>query len=153
MAFADDLENEADNIIAATKEIVKRSAISVFNDVVTTSPVGNKSLWENPNSAPEGYSGGRFRSNWFLTNVTPSTKKDESIVSEGAKTSSIQDEIATNDKSSTFILTNNMDYSEAIEAGHSTQAKQGVVSPAVARGNADFSRIRDEVYRNRGIKK
>ena len=153
MSFSDDLNKEIDNIRESMREITKATAVAYFDDVVRTSPVGNQDLWKNPKSAPEGYSGGRFRSNWFLTNVNPSQRKDEDITSEESKVNEITKGILADERFFSYILTNNLDYSEAIEAGHSTQAPNGVVGPATKEAERYFREAEKTVNRKRGIKR
>ena len=153
MGFSDDLREESNNIIESTKEITKATAIAYFDDIVRSSPVGNQELWKNPNSAPPSYTGGRFRSNFFLTNVNPSQRKDEGITSEQSKVNQITKGILADERFFSYILTNNLDYSEAIEAGHSTQAPNGVVGPATKEAERYFREAEKTVNRKRGIKR
>ena len=153
MSFSEDLNKEIDNISDSMRDITKATAIAYFDDVVLTSPVGNQDLWQNPSSAPPSYSGGRFRSNWFLTNLSPSPRKDEDITSEESKANEITKGILADNSYFSYILTNNLDYSEAIEAGHSSQRPNGVVGPATKEAERYFREAEKTVNRKRGIKR
>ena len=132
MSFEDDWKKESEAVIKATQETVKVTAISLFNGVILSSPVGNADLWENPNSAPPGYVGGRFRSNWFLSFDSPSTETTESRRGRAASLRKVAG-IASLQYSDTYILTNNLPYAQRIENGWSSQSPQGVVAPNESR--------------------
>ena len=132
MSFEDDWKKESEAVIKATQETVKVTAISLFNGIILSSPVGNKSLWENPNSAPPGYVGGRFRSNWFLSFGAPSSKTTDSTSEQSNRLNEVG-EISKVKYSNTYTLANNLPYAERIENGWSTQAPAGVVAPNASR--------------------
>jgi hypothetical protein len=148
--FDEQLKKEVDNIIEAQKEITKRVAISAFGDAIRRSPVGNVSLWKS-GYKPVGYVGGRFRSNWFLGVGTPSRNNTDSIVSQEQKTKVITDGIIRDKVEFDYILSNNLPYAERLEAGHSTQAPNGVVAPTIIRAQKNFTKITKLVYKRRGI--
>ena len=149
MSFSDDLKKEAGNVTKAIEETVKVTAISLFSGVITRSPVGNTSLWKTK-YPPANYVGGQFRSNWFLSFDTPSNKTT-SNTNEGNQRASEVSGIAQRDYSDTYILTNNLPYSEAIESGHSTQAPAGVVAPEVSRINQQIPRIEAAANKKFGV--
>lgn len=103
----------------------KRITLELFRRLVLKSPVGNPSLWANPNLAPPGYVGGRFRANWQVTVNLPA--KDEinstSIPSFG---------LPQIPAFAVVYLTNNVPYAERLEMGWSSQAPAGVVSVSIA---------------------
>lgn len=151
MSFKSIFDKESQAAIDACKEVVSVTAISLFSGVIGSSPVGNADLWQDPRSAPEGYTGGSFRSNWFLTRKASSVKYYEDIiVSESAKVGEISTNILSK-YSSTFILTNNAPYSEAIEGGHSTQAPVGVISPNQSRVESEIPSIIRVAERKYGV--
>ncbi|AZU97863.1 neck protein [Vibrio phage LP.2] len=141
MSFGDEWDRESANAIAAQKEIVKVVSIGLFSGTITSSPVGNPRLWKNPNSAPDGYTGGSFRANWYLTQTVGSVKYNESKkTSESEMISGITATIEKVD-SSQWILTNNAPYGPRIEAGWSTQAPNGVIAPNVLRVESQIPKI------------
>lgn len=55
------------NAIKKKKDrIITKSATNLFTKLVKITPVGNPSLWENPNSAPKGYAGGNLKASWTI---------------------------------------------------------------------------------------
>lgn len=151
MSFADDWAKESENAIKAQREIVKVISIELFSGVITSSPVGNPALWKNPQSAPEGYTGGSFRSNWFLSRTSESTKYDpDRNVSESEVLSGITRTIDSINSDS-WILSNNAPYAQRIENGWSTQAPVGVVAPNVKRVESQIPRIAAIVNKKYGV--
>lgn len=140
MSFEDEWKEESEAAIKATQETVKVTAISLFNGVILSSPVGNPDLWENPNSAPEGYTGGRFRSNWFLSFDSPSTETTENRRGRAASLRKVA-EIVSLKYSDNYILTNNLPYAERLENGWSTQSPAGIVAPNQARINRQIPKF------------
>ncbi|AUR90537.1 neck protein [Vibrio phage 1.162.O._10N.261.48.E3] len=149
MSFGDDLKKESANVTKAIEDTIRIAAISFFSGVITRSPVGNVSLWKT-DYPPKSYVGGRMRSNWFLTFDTPSTKVTSNT---GEYTQRMQDVagISDRDYSDTYILTNNLDYSEAIESGHSTQAPAGVVAPEYSKIQQQLPKIEATVNKRYGV--
>ena len=115
---------------------VRIAAIKTFTKIIKMTPVGNPDLWvyNHPQRGyidyvgylgkPEGYVGGRARSNWFLgsslsNRVTDSTQGKEA----GYVTSAMPDKLIGN---KTYFY-NNLPYIESLEYGHSTQAPKGMV--------------------------
>lgn len=112
----------------------KRVALEVFRRVILKSPVGNPSLWANPNSAPPGYVGGRFRANWQINTILSSSEID-SVDPSGSGTiakgiSNIQSRKIQ--PFGTIWVFNNVPYAERIEFGWSGQAPGGVVGVTIA---------------------
>ncbi|AUR99403.1 neck protein [Vibrio phage 1.265.O._10N.286.52.F6] len=140
MSFEDEWKEESEAAIKATQETVKVTAISLFNGVILSSPVGNADLWESPNSAPEGYTGGRFRSNWFLSFDSPSSQITDSTSDQQKRLSEIAS-ISKLKYPDSYVLTNNLPYAERLENGWSTQAPAGVLSPNVSRVNRQISKF------------
>lgn len=141
MSFADDWAKESKNAIKAQREIVKVISIELFSGVITSSPVGNPALWKNPQAAGDGYTGGSFRSNWYLTKTVESVKYDvDRNISEGEAVSDIAKRIQGSESDS-WILSNNAPYAQRIENGWSTQAPVGVVAPNVKRVESQIPRI------------
>ena len=132
MSFEDEWRKESEAVINALQETVKVTAISLFNGVILSSPVGNTDLWENPSSAPQGYVGGRFRSNWFLSFGAPSSKTTDSTSEQLNRLKEVS-EISKVKYSDAYTLANNLPYAERIENGWSTQAPTGVVAPNESR--------------------
>ena len=141
------LASELKKALIAEKEFIKENgetavrmaAIKTFAKIIKMTPVGNADLWvyNHPTRGyidyvgylgkPEGYVGGRARSNWMLgatlgSEVTDSTDGKnngvEYIKKELPKTPLIGNK--------TYFY-NNLPYIEALEYGHSTQTPNGMV--------------------------
>ncbi|QLL16529.1 hypothetical protein [Pseudomonas chlororaphis] len=98
--------------------------------------------------APEGYVGGRFRSNWHLSidvveNVTFDEVDPDGQETIAALVSAVSDFTA----GQVAYLINNLPYAIPLEFGHSTQAPSGMVRVTVAR----FQQIVQEAIRNNQV--
>ena len=83
---------------------IRDVAFTAFTLLQQASPVGNPSLWRNPNSAPDGYVGGTFRRSW-------------EIAQEGDE----------------WVVFNNQPYAQRLEEGHSQrQAPNGFLDQTIA---------------------
>mgnify|MGYP007116954551 CR=1 FL=1 len=107
-------------------EVVTDVAVSLSEKIIDRTPVGKPSEWQNPNSAPPGYVGGRARANWFPTigqpsdDTTESTNQNESA----SRITGIKEQIAGN----VYYLTNNLPYIRRLEYDNwSKQAPRGMV--------------------------
>lgn len=130
MSIYDDLKKIAEKNNQHMKTLVKASVISVGNDCIVRSPVGNPDLWQWP-FVPDGYVGGSFRANWMFGNgaidysTIDSTNSSDSIqaLNSGMLNFHLGD---------TVYFTNSQPYAQRLEYdGHSTQAPKGIVRPAV----------------------
>ena len=85
---------------------IRKIAIDLDSHIVKRTPVGNPSLWKNQKSAASavanGYVGGTARGRWSFA-----LNKSNGMYSA--------------------IISNNLDYIERLEDGHSTQAPTGMV--------------------------
>ena len=137
MSFTLDLKRFQGKVERKLDAIVREIVVSVDRSLVEKSPVGNPELWANPNNAPPGYVGGRFRANWqygeneapegelYEPNAGPYPGADETVDRETAK---IQPDAA----GKIHYLTNNLPYAKALEDGHSAkQAPGGMVALTV----------------------
>lgn len=150
MRFTDDWKKESEAVIKATQETVKVAAIELFSGVITSSPVGNPTLWKNPSSAAPGYNGGQFRSNHFLSFNQPSRKVTDATNEESARLGEIN-AIAGMRYSQTYFLTNNLPYAERLDQGYSTQAPLGVTQPNLSRVRAMIPRIAAVANKKYGV--
>ncbi|AUR92869.1 neck protein [Vibrio phage 1.178.O._10N.286.45.E12] len=139
MSFEDEWKEESEAAIKATQETVKVTAISLFNGVILSSPVGNQDLWSSKYKR-EYYVGGRFRSNWFLSFGAPSSKTTDSTSEQPNRLNEVG-EISKVKYSDSYVLTNNLPYAERLENGWSTQAPAGVLSPNISRVNRQISKF------------
>lgn len=106
---------------------VQKVAHDALRSIVFYSPVGNPSLWANPDSAPPGYVGGHFRNNWFVQVsksgvISPSIRN--AVDSSGAGSLSEESKLSVI-KEDPFVVIrihNSLPYAVRLEEGHSTQA-------------------------------
>lgn len=62
------------NAIMKKQEIVTATiAVDLMGELTNASPVGNPSLWEDPDSAPDGYTGGQLRRSWTIAKTNKYT--------------------------------------------------------------------------------
>lgn len=149
MSFEDDWKKESEAVIKATQETVKVTAISLFNGVVLSTPVANRTLWKNPNANPE-HVGGAARSNWFLSlngnyrGTTDDVNGEKDRLKEIAAIQKIP-------YSSEYTLTNGLPYIYRLENGWSTQAPAGVVAPNVSRVERQVPKFYKAALKRQGI--
>jgi hypothetical protein len=109
--------------------LVRHGAMLSLKKIIDKSPVGDPSMWADPDSAPKGYSGGRMKANWNtsignvnFSNTAPPDKTGAGALAKGAEV------IATFKMGDIIYLTNSMPYAKRIEYdAWSNQAKAGVV--------------------------
>ncbi len=124
------------NIIIDNKELTEKQLraglFDAANTVILGSPVGNKSLWKNPNSGPNPYVGGSYRTAHRIS-INKINRDDKGIDSQGSIMMRLQGDIAQFKIGETLFMTNPLPYAVPIEFGHSSQAPDGVYRPAVKR--------------------
>lgn len=107
----------------------------LLSTLVFATPVGNPTLWQNPNSAPPGYVGGHARRNWQvgLNNATPrgerpgEDKSGQPTIAEGrAKMKGFK-------LGGSIVIANNAPYMGRLNDGYSTQAPRLFVERAISR--------------------
>ena len=142
MSFDKEWGRESSNAMKAVREAYDVISIELFSGVITSSAVGNPSLWKYPNSAPKGYTGGTFRGSWILSFDSPSNEMFSSRISPEAKISIMSSQIKSDKSSRARYLTNNLPYSEKLEyEAWSSQSPLGVIQPNLSRVNAMIPRI------------
>jgi hypothetical protein len=114
---------------AKAEMVVRMGAMEILKRVIEKSPVGDPSQWKDPESAPPGYVGGRFKSNWqvqagainFDTSF-PADKTGGSAMQRG------QGIIYKFPMGATLYVTNSLPYSRKLEYdAWSKQATAGMV--------------------------
>jgi hypothetical protein len=101
--------------------------LQLLRSVVLKSPVGNPDLWQNPDAAPPGYVGGRFRANWQI-GLSP----DEPEVDSTDISTALSQIAPLPPPGETLWVFNNVPYAARLENGWSQQAPTGIVSLALA---------------------
>ena len=57
---------ELQQILKKQEIVTATIATDLVGELKRATPVGNKNLWKNPDSAPSGYVGGNLRRNWTI---------------------------------------------------------------------------------------
>lgn len=122
-----------------TLALQKKIALDLLAKIVLRNPVGNPDLWQNPDSAPPGYVGGRSRANWQVSvsqsepgNEPLDTTDQSGTVSRGIAA------MAAAQPFSTIWIYNNVPYIVRLEYGWSSQAPQGMVRLSLAEVEASI---------------
>ena len=133
MTFESDMKDAEKIIINACEKTVRGTALRIFGEIIRVTPVGNPSLWKDPDSAPKGYVGGRLRNNWQTTIGSPASGEIEAADASGnAATSSMIGTVNSYDLNKSMFLTNNLPYADRVENGEwSKQRPQGMVKSTV----------------------
>ncbi len=106
---------------------IRGATSEVFLNIRKMNPVGNATLWKHPERKPVGYVGGNSRNNWHCTVGAPFVGED-ATGTEAKILAAIPRQAG-----SVVYLTNNVDYIQALEYGHShRQAPNGMVRESVA---------------------
>jgi hypothetical protein len=120
----------------STEELIQDVANAVLTGVTLGTPVGNPSLWQNPESAPPGYVGGHARRNWQVDIGKSNGDEIGGVDPSGGRALSLGRTVIKTFKRigrSIFIF-NNAPYIGRLNDGHSTQAPRMFVERAVAAG-------------------
>jgi hypothetical protein len=113
-SFSLDVKKFADAFEDGAEQAVRGTAISLFAAIIKDTPVDK----------------GRARANWFATGQLPSSRSTEAVDTskDGENTAFKMATIIDSLKNHTVLtLTNNLDYIEGLEFGHSKQSPQGMV--------------------------
>ncbi|MGB1320884.1 MAG: hypothetical protein ACPG5L_08130 [Vibrio gallaecicus] len=152
MSFDKEWGRESSSAMKAIRETYDVISIELFSGVITSSAVGNPSLWKNPKSAPKGYTGGTFRGSWILSFDSPSSDFFSSRSSPESKISIFSSQIKSDKKSRARYLTNNLPYSERLEYdAWSKQQPLGVIQPNLSRVNALVPQIESVTNAKYGV--
>ena len=130
-----------ESIANESAEDVQRTALAILQAVVTATPVGDPTLWQNPNPPP-GYVGGHARRNWIVSlgsfadeqRGTPGRADGGGAATAEAlgKGRREIDQFTTAQRR--LIIQNNVPYITRLNNGHSTQAPRNFVQTAVQVG-------------------
>ena len=133
MSFAVDVKKWAEKAGLDVVEAKRAAALQIFSAVVVATPVGNPSQWERPQSAPQGYAGGRLRGNWQTSLNAPTMTETGRVDATGKQAiSEVEYTVSLVAGDETIYMTNNLPYARRIEFGaHSKQAPSGMVRVTV----------------------
>lgn len=114
-----------------TFEDFGETAFAILRNVILGSPVGDPTLWQNPEGAPPGYVGGHFRRNWLVSIGGFNAREVDGIDQNGAPTLAAGfaqiKRFERAKKGVNLIIQNNSPYANRLALGHSAQAKAGWV--------------------------
>lgn len=131
MSFGQEIGRWAKDTSQDMADLHQAAVLKLFSSVILQTPVGNPDNWQNPESAPEGYVGGRLRGNWQVSTGRPASGELDTIDSSGNTTVGNMRQFVNGldfTKDVEVYLTNNLPYAERIEYfGHSGQAPEGMV--------------------------
>jgi hypothetical protein len=134
--FSLDISKFVEKAKANADAVVRKVVIDVAANIVSLSPVGDGTFWENP--PPKGYVGGRFRANWQLGINVPRSGELPNIDPAGSATNErIVAALPADATGNVFFLTNNLPYAQRLEDGWSKrQAPAGMVGLTVVKYQA-----------------
>lgn len=132
----ENLKLAIDKRVTIANDDLRRVYFAGLSAIIKGTPVGNPDLWvyKHPTRGyidyvgyfgKPDYVGGRARSNWFLSQLTPSTKTTEAT--KRTKTPVLPKNVL--DKK--IYFTNNLPYINRLEYGYSQQAPNGWVRKAL----------------------
>ena len=140
MGFSVDVGNWCRNVAPDWIHLVtKRIVFECAERALFRSPVGDASYWKNPESAPPGYTGGRFKGNWQYQYGRTASGVLETIDKSGDATlGKIRTSFVA--QFGVHTISNNLPYAQRIEDGWSRRlAPRGIVRlielemPSIAR--------------------
>lgn len=132
MAFQDDIKKTQLTIQISVGRNVAEASFAALSAVTLATPVGNPTLWQNPESAPPGYVGGRARGNWQVGIGIENEGETGQVDPTGASTVSNGRAILVGYKlGQRVIINNNVPYIGRLNTGSSAQAPAGFVEKAV----------------------
>jgi hypothetical protein len=111
------------------------TAFAILRNLIFGSPVGNPSLWQNPNPPP-GYVGGHFRRNWQVSIGGFNETEISGIDPAGAATAAggknkIDAFVRRGKPGPNLVIQNNVPYANRLAQGHSAQAPAGWVNQQI----------------------
>lgn len=128
MSFSTDIAKFVAKTTRKNNAIVRRIVVDLGTSLVMKTPVGEPSLWGNPESAPEGYAGGAARANWQYGNgEMPESVLD--LIDKGGNSTinRIIGGVKASPAASIHWIANNLPYMQRLETGWSKQAPQGML--------------------------
>lgn len=135
MSFSIDLSKAIEGVKESRDKIIRGTLVSLSNNIIRRTPVGNPSLWaESSLPAPKGYVGGSLRGAWQASIGAPdfaiTGRKQTS--GTGATLGDVLAKTNALESGQTFYLTNPLPYARRVEFGWSKQAPQGMLRVSVA---------------------
>lgn len=134
-SFSQELDAAFEVVVEGSiTQTAKKTAAKVLQAVTSGTPVGNPTLWQNPDSAPAGYTGGHARRNWQVQVDTFTPKEIDGEDETGAATIAeglTEVERFTLRWHHIINIHNSVPYIKRLNDGHSEQAPVGFIERAV----------------------
>lgn len=128
MSFSSDIGKFIAKANRNVDSVVRKIVVDLGTSLVMKTPVGNPTLWKNPDGAPAGYVGGAARANWQYGNGTnPEGFLDAIDKGGNATINKIIGGVKSSPTASIHWIANNLPYIERLETGWSKQAPQGML--------------------------
>lgn len=126
MTFSSDLKKFAKKADKNLSKTIRSSVAQVFGAVIKSTPVGNPSIWKNPNV--KNYVGGRLRNNWNtnLNSINESADRPPDSSGSGSE-GDLLTTLGFFKNGDTIYLSNSLPYAQAVEEGWSKQRPHGMV--------------------------
>lgn len=123
-SFELDIQKFAEKCGKNANMVVRKTVLDIGRSLVEKTPVGNPDMWQNPDNKPDGYVGGHARANWSHSIGEPVIQEFIGIDPSGSATNArIAASIPGDAAGKVHYLQNSVPYIEALEDGHSQQAK------------------------------
>lgn len=141
--FTKGLNQEVVRLKGESSKTIRQIAFVIDRELVRRTPVGNPDLWlvnqgktrGEPGYVGSDYTGGRARANWLPSLETPSEEVIHEPDPSGAGAISKMAQVTAEFKLGQNIwIVNNLEYIQALEDGHSTQAPNGFVQGSIQVG-------------------
>lgn len=141
--FTKGLNEEIVKLRTSSEKTVRQVAFVIDRELVRRTPVGNPDLWKanagkkrgDPGYVGADYTGGRARANWLPSLETPSEEVIEEPDPTGAGAINKMAQVTAAFKlGQKIFISNNLEYIQALEDGHSSQAPNGFVSGSIQVG-------------------
>lgn len=112
--FINEIAVEIDNFERDAEKVIKESVISAHGTIVTLSPVDT----------------GRYKASNYISERVESNEVTSENENFNAKIEEQTKNVEGKLENISYFITNNLEYAESIEGGHSQQAPNGVYAPA-----------------------
>lgn len=133
-AFLVDIRGFAADANRSVEDTARAIVMNLFESVIESTPVGSPSIWKDQKAAAkavaDGYTGGRARGNWQLTDDAPAATSIEFATGKQglAAAEKTKSDMANIQPGGKHYLANNLPYIGMLEYGsHSSQAVDGMV--------------------------
>lgn len=135
MSFSRELDRAFEvKVEGSINDSVHKVSAKVLQATVSATPVGNPSLWQEPDNAPAGYTGGHARRNWQVQVDVFTPNEIDGVDKNGTRTirAGIKEAERFDIKRNLRVnIHNSAPYINRLNNGWSEQAPAGFVERAV----------------------